>query len=108
MALTYVSIILSLYVCGMVMLYLHYVKQKHGQLTLYDLYLEVMPERWTRQQQQLPAEDDVEAAAAAAETKKKKKRKQKVLGPEDEELDENGEIVEEEMEELIQVRESDY
>ena len=38
-ATVYVSIILTLYVLGIVMLLLHYVKQKYGTVTLYDLYL---------------------------------------------------------------------
>ena len=63
----YVSIILIIYVLGLVVLLLHHVKQKHGQViiakkiprfsirvqlrdlqvTLYDIYLELMPSRCT-------------------------------------------------------------
>ena len=42
-ALVYVAIILACYLVGLVILLLHHVKQKHGHITLYDIYLEVMP-----------------------------------------------------------------
>lgn len=46
-ALLYISIILSCYVVGLLILLLHHVRQKYGQITMYDVYLELAPSRWT-------------------------------------------------------------
>ena len=48
MAFVYVSIILTCYLFGLVLLLLHHVKHKYGQITLYDIYLELAPASWTR------------------------------------------------------------
>ncbi|TRY70998.1 hypothetical protein TCAL_02428, partial [Tigriopus californicus] len=42
----YISIILGLYLLGLAILLLHHIKKKHGQLTFYDIYLEVLPSNW--------------------------------------------------------------
>ena len=42
-ALVYIAVILSLYVTGLILLLLHYVWKKNGQISCYDIYLELMP-----------------------------------------------------------------
>ena len=39
----YIAVILSLYVTGLILLLLHYVWKKNGQISCYDIYLELMP-----------------------------------------------------------------
>ena len=50
-ALMYVAIILGVYALGMVILLVHHVHQKHGQISLYDIYLEIWPACWTTSSQ---------------------------------------------------------
>jgi len=42
-AIKYTAVILSCYVIGLVILWLHFVKQKYGQLSFYDIYYELCP-----------------------------------------------------------------
>ena len=42
-ALLYMAVILSVYVTGLILLLLHYVWKKNGQISCYDIYLEFMP-----------------------------------------------------------------
>ena len=42
----YVAIILGCYLFGLLVLLVHHVKQKHGQVSLYDIYLELAPGSW--------------------------------------------------------------
>lgn len=40
-AVTYIVVILACYIIGMIILFLHFVQQKYGQLSFYDIYLEI-------------------------------------------------------------------
>ena len=42
----YVAIIVGCYLFGLLVLLVHHVKQKHGQVSLYDIYLEIVPGSW--------------------------------------------------------------
>ena len=39
----YVAVILGLYIFGLILLFLHWVWNKHGRITFYDIYFEIMP-----------------------------------------------------------------
>ena len=41
----YVTTIVVCYILGLLMLWLHFMKQKHGQLSCYDIYLELIPQK---------------------------------------------------------------
>ena len=41
-AILYVGVILFLYVCGLIVLFLHWIYKKNGRISCYDIYLEFM------------------------------------------------------------------